>query len=162
MKPTITLDTTEFNWAIGELAEMPVMIENIVAEFKDKARKKLSENDFSITEHICHLRDLESEGYAPRINKILTEIKPFLSDFKGGEIALQRDYNSQNEITALKDLTIARRQNVEILKSTEPEQLERSGELEGVGQITLRDLIKLMLRHDKEHLKELKALTKQL
>jgi len=162
MKPTITLDTTEFNWAIGELAEMPVMIENIVAEFKDKARKKLSENDFSITEHICHLRDLESEGYAPRINKILTEIKPFLSDFKGGEIALQRDYNSQNEITALKDLTIARRQNVEILKSTEPEQLERSGELEGVGQITLKDLIKLMLQHDKEHLKELKALTKQL
>lgn len=156
------LSTSGSNIVASELSETPVLVKNIAARFKDKMKEKLSENDFSITEHICHLRDLEIEAYAPRIGRILAETKPFLPDFKGGEIAFERDYNNQNAIAALEDFTIARKQTVEILNSAEPEQFARSGELEGIGEITLGSLINLMLQHDREHLKELKTLTEQL
>jgi hypothetical protein len=44
------------------------------------------------------------------------------------------------------------------MKSLSPEQLNRSGVLDGVGAITLKKLFLLMLEHDRSHLEELTAL----
>ena len=38
-------------------------------------------------EHVCHLRDIEVEGYAPRLKRILSEDGPFLPDIDGRRLA---------------------------------------------------------------------------
>ena len=162
MNMTFEIDTPEFDAAINKLSNMPYMLEDTMKKFKGKLSKKISENDFSILEHICHLRDLENEGYLARINKMLVESQPNLTDFAGGKIALEREYNKQNAAFALEDFKSCREQSVKLFKSLTSEQLKRSGELEGVGTITLENLICLMLQHDESHLKELDELTTQL
>lgn len=155
-------DTKDFTAAIEALLQMPNVIEQMMKQFKDLERVKLSKDTFSILEHACHLRDLEREGYLIRIKKILLETNPFLANFKGDKIASERDYNNQNSQAVLDDFKSARQENIERLKSLTPEQLNRTGELESVGTIDLENLMRLMLEHDKSHLEELEELAEKL
>jgi hypothetical protein len=59
-------------------------------------------------ETICHLRDIEAEGYTTRINRILIETNPVLGDIDGGRLAVERNYNDQDPDLALHEFTIAR------------------------------------------------------
>src|SRR6266853_1399608 len=49
---------------------------------------------FSPVEHCWHLADLEREGYAVRIRRLLEEDNPGLPDFDGARIARERSYTS--------------------------------------------------------------------
>jgi hypothetical protein len=162
MNMAIASNVKEFNSVIEKLSQMSVVIEDIVKNFEETIRLKSSENGFSILEHVCHLRDLEQEGYLVRIRRLLTESKPYLPGFDGDKIALEREYNKQDALTALTDFKKARQQSVETLKGLTTEQLKSAGELEGVGPITLENLICLMLGHDEAHRNELTELTNEL
>lgn len=120
---------------------------------------KNSESEFSILEHVCHLRDIEAEGYASRVKRILTEEGPLLVDIDGSRLAVEREYNSQSLALALQAFAQARALNIETLRNVREDQLDREGNLEGVGTITLRQLLNLQREHDEEHLKELSALS---
>ena len=158
----IETNAKDFTAAIEVLSQMPIVIEQMMKQFENMERVKLSKDTFSILEHACHLRDLEREGYLIRIKKMLAETNPLLADFEGGKIALERDYNNQNPQTALNDFKSARQEIIEQFKSLTPEQIERTGELEAVGTINLEDLMRLMLEHDKSHLEELEELAGKL
>src|SRR5262249_55937947 len=67
---------------------------------------------WSFVENVCHLRDLESEGYAARIARILEEDNPFLPDFDGPATAKARNYIEQDALRALGDFTTVRAKNV--------------------------------------------------
>lgn len=125
-------------------------------------RLKNSDDEFSALENLCHLRDLELQGYTPRIKRILDEAEPALADFDGARVAAESDYNSQPAELALQIFATARRANVEALRSLTDAQLERSGSLEGVGKITLKRLADLMREHDEGHLEDLRVLQQQL
>src|SRR5438552_18336683 len=56
---------------------------------------------FSLTEHLCHLRDLELEGYPVRIRRILDEDLPRLMEIEGRKWAVARCYQEQAAQTAL-------------------------------------------------------------
>jgi hypothetical protein len=123
---------------------------------------KNSADEFSALENFCHLRDLEVEGYARRINQILSEIQPLLADFDGARVAVERNYNNQQPAVALPAFQTARRQNVELLRSLTEEQLQRGGTLEAVGKITLRQLAIMMREHDEGHIGDLRVLLHQI
>jgi len=123
---------------------------------------KNSEAEFSALENICHLRDLELQGYTPRIKRMLDEVDPVLADFDGARIATEGNYNSQQPDLALRTFQTARRENVQKLRSLTEEQLEREGTLEGVGRITLRRLAEMMREHDEGHLEDLRVLRQRL
>jgi hypothetical protein len=125
-------------------------------------RWKNSADEFSALENFCHLRDLELEGYARRINQILKEIQPLLVDFDGARVAVERNYNNQQPEAALPAFQAARRQNVELLRSLTEEELERDGKLKGVGKITLRQLAVMMREHDEGHIDDLRVLLQRL
>jgi hypothetical protein len=127
----------------------------------DKLTRKPGDG-WSILEHVCHLRDLEQEGYTVRIDKILTLDHPFLSDVDGDKLAEQRDYNNQPFDQALQSFFAARKDNIQNLRDLSDEQLNRRARLENVGDITLARLIQLMYEHDSDHLKQLNELRDQL
>jgi hypothetical protein len=49
---------------------------------------------FSPVEQCWHLADLEREGYLVRIRRLLEEEDPWLPDFDGARVALERGYRS--------------------------------------------------------------------
>lgn len=118
-------------------------------------RNKPHADEFSVLENICHLRDLEVEGYTIRIDRILQEENPTLLDFDGAKIAAERDYNNEDVSVALSAFKTARSQNVTRLGGLDTSQLNRNAFLEGVGKITLSDLASMMLEHDTGHLQDL-------
>src|SRR5262245_27024541 len=85
---------------------------------------------FSILENVCHLRDIETEGYAVRIQRILTEESPTLHDIDGARLAIERQYNTTDMETALNEFLTARISNLRILQNLSNEKLERGGNLE--------------------------------
>ena len=122
---------------------------------------KNSPAEFSILEHVCHLRDIEVEGYVLRVRRILSEEKPALPDIDGSRLAMERDYNRDNLASALRAFSQARDANVQMLQNISENQLNREGELEGTGTITLGRLLNLQREHDEEHLRELEILCHQ-
>ena len=160
MEPALSLEPKDTDAAIKRLSGMPGIVGSYLSAFPEKAATKLSPDDFSITEHICHLRDLEIEGYLARVRRILAENHPLLPDFEGGRIAKERDYNSQDATDALHAFASAREESVRLLRSLEAAQFQKTGNLSGVGAVNIRELVNLMLEHDQEHINELKELLK--
>jgi hypothetical protein len=153
----------EFGELMVFLKETPAAVRQLTAEFQEHDLKwKPSENELSALEQVCHLRDLELEGYAARIRKLLTETEPSLPDFEGGRFVRERDYNSQDFLTALQDFARARKENIRSAETLSSDQLNLSGLLEGVGVITLARLFQLMREHDQSHIDELRVLRERL
>lgn len=153
----------EFHELVEFLEETPGMVRQLTINMSERDLKwKPSESEFSALEQVCHLHDLEREGYTIRIRKLLAENKPSLQDFDGGRIAVERDYNSKDFETALQDFASARKENIGVAETLSSAQLNLSGILEGVGEITLGRLLMLMREHDQSHLEELRDLRERL
>jgi DinB superfamily len=153
----------EFQDVVSFLEETPRHIRQFAAEMSEQdLRWKPSNDEFSVVEQVCHLCDLEREGYSARIRKMLTENQPKLPDFDGSRIARERDYNQQDFESAFQEFASEREENVRVMKTLSPDQLNRSGVLEGVGTITLERLFQLMREHDQSHRKELKELQERI
>jgi DinB family protein len=153
----------EFRNIVKSLEETVEALQKLVSELPEKdLRWKPSETEFSVLEHVCHLRDIEEEGYAVRIQKLLTEKEPFLPDIDGAKLAEERSYNSQESRPALLGFARARKANVRVLEHLSLDQLKRSGTFEKVGSVSLERLLLMMLEHDQEHLRELSDLSGRL
>jgi hypothetical protein len=113
---------------------------------------------FSVLENICHLRDIEVEGYGMRLKRILAEDHPTLPDLDGGQLARDRRYNEQPLQPALDAFIQARHANLKILEKVTERQFARTAYLETVGEITLGKLLELWVEHDRGHVHELEKL----
>ena len=113
---------------------------------------------FSVLENICHLRDIEIEGYGVRLKRILADNHPTLPDLDGGQLARERRYSEQALQPALDAFIQARHANLEILEKVTEPQVARTAHLETVGEITLGKLLELWVEHDRGHVQELRQL----
>jgi hypothetical protein len=145
--------------AIAALAVMPEALSQRLAGLGDpELRFKPSADAFSVLENVCHLRDIEVEGYARRLELMLREQHPTLPDLDGSALARQRRYNDQPLQPALDTFMAARRMCLQTLEAMPSADLTRSGHFENVGEVTLAKLLELWVEHDQGHLRELDEL----
>jgi hypothetical protein len=157
------MNLTEFRTNLEILGQTGQKLATLLDHIShSSAQVKHSADEFSATEHVCHLRDIEVEGYAFRIQRIINEDHPQLPDIDGGRLAFERNYNQQDIRAALASFETARRNNLETLMTLDSTQLERVGELEGLGTIKLGDLVSMLREHDEAHLEELQAWRRRL
>lgn len=107
---------------------------------------------FSALGHVCHLRDIERDGYHVRIARMLHEENPSLISIDGYELALARDYDSADPEAVLASFRAARRATLDMLKGLTTAQLERRGTFAEYGSVTLRSLVHYLASHDHQHL----------
>jgi hypothetical protein len=141
--------------SIARLEAMPKFLQDTLAAAR-REDLAVSPGDglFSLTEHACHLRDLEREGYLVRVHRMLTEARPALVGFDGGAIAAQRDYPSQDGIAAARDFAAARRELVMLVAPLTREQLGLEGTF-GDRPVCFADVVAMMVEHDRGHREEI-------
>jgi hypothetical protein len=116
---------------------------------------------FSLLEHACHLRDLDAV-FAARFSAVRKADLPLIESVNGTTIAEERNYIAQ-DLAAARDEFAANRQRLcASLKRLTPAQLARCGLRDGVRRMTLEELVRELLDHDKTHALELEELEHEL
>jgi hypothetical protein len=107
---------------------------------------------FTAIEQVCHVRDIEIEGYQVRFNRTLTETSPLLPSIDSEAEAKERDYGRADTAKVFAEFRAARAKTLELLRSLGESQLDRPAEFEGYGPVTLRGLVHYLCSHDQQHL----------
>ncbi len=99
-------NVTDFAALLAFLDETPNQLANSTSGLSNQElRFQNSPEEFSVLENICHLRDLELQGYTPRIRRILAEADPALADFDGARVAAESNYNNEQPGSALRSVS---------------------------------------------------------
>ncbi|MGJ7604935.1 DinB family protein [Variovorax sp. LT1R20] len=107
---------------------------------------------FTAIEQLCHVRDIEIEGYHVRFRRTLTENRPTLASIDSEPLAIERNYGVADAKLVLADFRLARAQTMEIISGLTDAQLARTAVFEGYGPLTMRSLIHYLCSHDQQHL----------
>ncbi len=149
----------DFTARMVAAARMPGQLMALVAAIPEHAWSTRPKPDaFSLLEHVCHLRDIDHDGYRERIERILTLDLPVLHDLDGDALAVARDYRRQDLRAACAAFVDGRGRILERLRGLSATDRARKGRMEGVGDMTIDDVVGAMLAHDSEHIEDIMAL----
>ena len=107
---------------------------------------------FTAIEQVCHVRDIEVEGYQVRLRRMLDERHPSLASIDSEAVARERRYADADVATVFADFRRAREQTLAMLADITPAQWQRTAQFEGYGPLTLRGLVHYLCSHDQQHL----------
>ena len=107
---------------------------------------------FTAIEQICHVRDIEIEGYHQRFTRTLNEDQPLLPSIDSEAVARERNYGAEDPALVFADFRRARSVTVALLRGLDERQLDRRATFEGYGPVTLRALVHYLCSHDQQHL----------
>jgi len=141
------------------LADFPAALEQHYAAFpRDAVHWKPASWDgvpsepFTAIEQICHVRDIEIDGYQRRFERTLREPKPFLPSVDSERLALERDYAHADAARVFAEFRAARMRTLALLRATPAPDFARPAEFEGYGSVTLLGLVHFLCSHDQQHL----------
>jgi hypothetical protein len=107
---------------------------------------------FTAIGHICHVRDIEVDGYHMRFDRALRESYPALASLDGMALATLRLYATANAQEVLTEFRKARFHTVSLIASLAPEQLTRRAMFAEYGSVSVRGLVHFLCSHDQQHL----------
>lgn len=116
-----------------------------------------AESEWSATEILCHMRDVEREVDQPRIDLILSQDEPFIAGQDPDTWAVERNYNAQTGQDALHDFTSARLGTLEKISGLSPAQWSRKTRHAIFGPTSLQELVSFNAEHDRLHIRQLIA-----
>jgi acetylornithine deacetylase/succinyl-diaminopimelate desuccinylase-like protein len=140
-----------------DIADFPKRVAGLIDGVSD-TKKKPSPGEWAIVENVCHLRDIEAEGYAVRIEQLLRENDPLLRDLDGEKLAIERRYIDDDCGAALRAFADARARSVAMLRDANEDAFAREGTLENVGRVSLATIVSKMREHDAGHLRDIALL----
>ncbi len=114
--------------------------------------------EWSLTEALCHLRDVEAEVNLQRVKKVLAEDNPFLPGEDTDPWAGERQYIRQNGEHALRTFMGARMELVALLQRLAPEEWQRPARHAIFGPTRLIELVSIIAAHDRLHVRQVRSL----
>jgi DinB superfamily len=106
---------------------------------------------FTAIEQICHVRDIEVNGYHVRLQRTLQESHPQLSTLDGESLARERRYAAADAAEVFTAFRRARARTIELVSGLSAAQLGRTAQFEG-RSVSLRGLVHYLCSHDQQHL----------
>ena len=141
------------------LADFPAQLDahygaipDVHKHWKPASWEGIPSEQLTAIEQLCHVRDVEIDGYQIRFQRTLHEDKPHLPALDTDALARDREYHKQDAARVLAEFRAARAKTLEMLKALGSQQLARRAEFEGYGQTTLKGLIHYLCSHDQQHL----------
>ena len=146
------------NTTLAALAEFPEKLEayykEIPVEFanwRPISWNGIPSEPFSPIEQICHVRDVEVDGYHARFRRTLEESNPALPNLDGEKLARERNYANADAGEVLASFRRARTKTLDLISGLTSRQHGRTAEFDGVP-VTTHGLIHLLCSHDQQHL----------
>ena len=144
---------------LSALADFPQQLEAhyaaIPAEFRHWAPPSwegVPSEPFTAIEQVCHVRDVEIDGYHVRFQRTLSEINPILAALDSETLAKTRSYATSSATDAFAAFRAARAKTVRLISGLTPEQFMRTAVFEDYGPVSLRSLVHYLCSHDQQHL----------
>ena len=144
---------------LSALAAFPQQLETLYAVFPTESTHwappswdGIPSERFTAIEQVCHIRDIEIDGYHVRLRRTLREMNPTLTSIDSEALARERSYATSNASEALDAFRAARASTIELLSSLSPGQFARTAIFEGYGALSLRSLVHYLCSHDQQHL----------
>ena len=144
---------------LSTLAEFPQLLEAHYAavpyDFRNWAPPSwegMPSEHLSAIEQVCHVRDIEIEGYHVRFGRILHEDTPILESLDSEGMAIARSYATADASAVFAAFREARAKTVALIEGLAPEQWSRTAVFEGYGPLTMRSLVHFLCSHDQQHL----------
>jgi hypothetical protein len=144
---------------LDALAAFPQQLEAHFAAFPDRFRhwapaswEGVPSEPLTAIEQVCHVRDIEIDGYQVRFRRTLQERDPALASIDTEALARTRGYGESDGAEALAAFRAAREQTLSLLRGLAPEQFGRTAVFEGYGPVSLRGLVHYLCSHDQQHL----------
>jgi hypothetical protein len=144
---------------LAGLANFPQQLEAHYAAFpaqfinwKPDSWEGVPSEALSAIEQICHVRDVEIDGYHLRFARMLAEAEPLLASLDTDALVGERDYAHANPAEVFAAFRAARLKTMTLLESLRPAQFNRTGVFEGYGPLTVRSLVHYLCSHDQQHL----------
>ena len=94
------------------------------------------DENWSVVEVVCHLRDAE-EFFIKRFQTMRDQDNPVIVGYDQEALARERNYKNADLRVALDSFSVLRQQMVKELSKLTPEQWERLGQHNELGQITI-------------------------
>jgi hypothetical protein len=148
----------DFDGLVDRLDSMPVRLRERLDVGSDYLTVRVPDHDFSLVEHVCHLRDLEIEAFGVRVRRVLAEELPVLESVDGTALAAQRSYRREPADQAFEAFSKARRRLVGRLRRLTENERRRLGLRDGIRRMTLEDLAVEIDDHDQTHILEVDEL----
>ena len=144
---------------LSALANFPPLLEAhyaaIPPDFKNWAPASwegVPSEAFTPIEQICHVRDIEIDGYHVRFQRTLNESNPTLVSIDSEILAKKRSYAASSAAEVFAVFRAARTKTIELISALSAEQLARTAVFEGYGVLSLRSLVHYLCSHDQQHL----------
>ncbi len=119
--------------------------------------------EWSLTEVIWHLLDVEHEVHQSRFRDLIDRENVFLPGATSDDWVAQREYQKRDGRQALLDFLLARQQTLTLLGTIEDDTVwERRGRHAYFGPTSLHELLYLAVQHDRAHWEQIQALCDQM
>jgi len=116
------------------------------------------QDEWNLTEIICHLRDVDAEVNLPRIEKVIQSANPFLAAQDTDPWAEARQYSLQDGRKALGQFISTRSQVLGMLEALGPQDWQRSARHALFGPTRLQELVNILASHDRLHIQQVHKL----
>jgi hypothetical protein len=144
---------------LSVLSDFPDQLERLFNTFPKKyanwapvSWEGIPSEQFTALEQICHIRDIETDGYHVRIRRLLQEVNPTLVSLESYDLAKERAYADAAPADVLAAFREARATTVDMIRGLTADELSRPGVFEGYGPVTLKGVIHFLCSHDQQHL----------
>ncbi len=149
-------ETVDPQGLLAILAATPASMDFLCRPLDDgKWKTRPAENEWSPTEVLCHMRDVDEEINLPRLPIFLSEKNPFLAAVDSDSWAKERSYQLQDGSEALLAFLKKRTELVIFLEKLSENEWNLPARHAIFGPITLKELIGFIVSHDRVHLNQM-------
>jgi DinB family protein len=124
-----------------------------------EARWRPAPTEWSANECLGHLLEAERRGFNGRIRTILAEDEPVLQGWDQVGVAVARRDHERPPAELLAEFLPLRADSIDLVRSLRPEDLSRTGLHDRVGELAIGDLLGEWVHHDRNHIRQILALT---
>ncbi|MEW5938887.1 MAG: DinB family protein [Chloroflexota bacterium] len=141
---------------LAQLRSTPAALRGLLGPLPPAAwTTRPAEGEWSVTEILCHLRDVECEVDQPRIEQILAQDEPFIPAQMPDEWSRERGYVNQDGESALREFTRLRLGTLSTLGNLAPAQWSRKARHAIFGPTSLQELVSFNAEHDRLHIQQI-------
>lgn len=132
--------------------------EGIDAAAPSDWRYRPTVEEWSLSELVCHLRDVEREVHQPRFRRLIAQDNAFIAGADPDRWTAERVYQDEDGEGALAAFAAARQNTLALLQPLSNEMWQRRGRHAFFGPTSMHELLNLVVQHDRAHWQQVQNL----